>query len=165
MRIPLLTRRATGAAVLALALAAPAARADGKIPFPRTYRAWPHVKTMVIQPGHPLAKLLAGMHHIYVNDKGFAASRTGGPYPDGSILVLDLFDSPETHHAHEAGARKLVAVMMKSKARFAATGGWGFQAFKAGDRKARVVKDAATECFACHRTQEASDFVFSRFTE
>jgi hypothetical protein len=52
------------------------------------------------------------------------------------------------------------------RARFAGTGGWGFEGFAAGDRARPVVgKDAATACFGCHTAQKDRDYVFSIWRE
>ncbi|HZP43638.1 MAG TPA: cytochrome P460 family protein [Candidatus Binatia bacterium] len=145
---------------LATALAASAA----DVPRPTEYRHWTHVKTMVILPGHPLAGAFGGMHDVYVNDAGLPALRHGGPFADGTTFVFDLFESSEQDHAFVAGARKVTAVMVKDRARFPKTGGWGFQAFAPGDGAA-VVKDPAGECFGCHQSREKTDFVFSHWTD
>lgn len=148
---------------LATAVCAQAGAAGDSLKLP-DYRLWNHVKSMVILPGHPLHDAFGGMHHVYVNDIGLKASREGGAYPDGSILVFDLFESPESDKAHVAVGRKVTAIMVKDAKRFASTGGWGFEAFKPGSPTG-IVKDAATECFGCHTAQKDSDYVFSRFHE
>jgi hypothetical protein len=145
---------------LAGILAAPVQAADG---VPAGYRHFTHVKSMVILPGHPLAAPFGGMHHVYVNDTGLAALKAGSKYPDGSVLVFDLFESTEQDHAYVEGARKVTAVMEKHAKKFAATGGWDFRAYKEG-QGANIVKDAASECYSCHTAQEKRDFVFSTYT-
>jgi len=148
------------ACCLAGILVAPVYAADG---VPAGYRHFTHVKSMVILPGHPLAASFGGMHHVYVNDKGLAALKAGKTYPDGSVLVFDLFESTDQEHAYAEGARKVTAVMEKHAKTFAATGGWDFRAYKEG-KGANIVKDAASECFSCHTAQEKRDFVFSTYT-
>ncbi len=155
----------TLAAALALiALSRPCSGEEAVLSLPSGYRSWTHVKSMVILPGHPLYGAFGGMHHVYVNDVGLPASKSGGPYPDGAILVFDLFESPAKDNAHVAGDRKITAVMVKDSRRFRATGGWGFGGFKPNN-PANVVKDAVGECFGCHTAQKGSDYVFSRFVE
>ena len=61
------------------------------------------------------------------------------------------------------GARKVIALMVKDAKKYAATGGWGFQAWAGGDPKKPVVTDAATQCFACHEPQKAHDYVYSTY--
>jgi hypothetical protein len=132
------------------------------VAFPEGYRAWLHVKSMVIhEPRHPLFEAFGGIHHVYVNPVGAAAARAGGPFPEGSVLVFDLLEARSEGGALVEGARKLLAVMRKESGR-AATGGWAFEAFREGRPDARLVSDARTQCFACHQAQQASDYVFSR---
>src|SRR6266478_528059 len=57
----------------------------------------------------------------------------------------------------------LFAVMEKDRARFKATGGWGFEAFKGDSQTERTVTDASAQCFSCHQKQKDNDFVFSGY--
>ncbi|GIX49384.1 MAG: cytochrome P460 [Candidatus Tectimicrobiota bacterium] len=149
----------------AFALFAPLALAGSTarpVRYPEGYRAWTHVKSMVILPGHPLYDAFGGIHHIYANPAALEALRRGSPFPDGAVLVFDLLEARQEEGAIVEGARKVVGVMEKHARDFAATGGWGFEAFK-GDTRQRLVTDPAKACFACHAAQQASDYVFSRF--
>jgi len=151
------------AAVTALAFAqAPAA---STIQFPAGYRNWTHVKARVIHhKAHPLFDAFGGIHHVYVNERGAQALRQENPkYPDGSIFVFDLLEARLESGAYVEGSRKVLAVMVKDSRKYAATGGWGFEAFAGGDPSRRAVQDAATECFQCHAAQKATDYVFSKW--
>ncbi len=133
------------------------------VPYPEGYREWVHIKSMVIQKGHPLYEAFGGIHHIYANDKALQAyygkTRT---FPDGSVIVFDLLEAQQQDNAIVEGKRKVVGVMVKDSKRFAETGGWGFEGFK-GDTRQRVVTDPKAACFNCHASQQANDFVFSRY--
>lgn len=149
-------------ASLMVAIWASVLRAQGgstPVAYPEGYREWTHVKTMVIQQGHPLFDAFGGIHHIYANEQALEGYKSGKSFPEGSIIVFDLLEAPASNGAVTEGPRKVVAVMHRA-ARFGATGGWGFEAFK-GDSRDRVVKDAAKECFACHKADAPGDFVFS----
>jgi len=132
------------------------------VPFPEGFQKWRHVKSMVIQEGHPLFAAFGGIHHIYANDKaveGYAA----GKFPDGSVIVFDLVAPGTAEAAIIDGRRQAVAVMHKDGERWEATGGWGFEAFAGGMKSEPTVGDeAATKCFACHEPEKGHDFVFSR---
>jgi hypothetical protein len=54
--------------------------------------------------------------------------------------------------------------MHEDRQRFAATGGWGVEGFE-GDTRERAVSDAGAQCFACHESRKAQDFVFSAWRE
>jgi hypothetical protein len=58
-------------------VAAAAAVAAGVVPYPEGYRDWHHVKSMVIEAGHPLYASFGGLHHLYANDKAMQGYRTG----------------------------------------------------------------------------------------
>jgi hypothetical protein len=136
------------------------AGAPGGVPYPEGYRGFTHVKSMVIEQGHPLFGAFGGIHHVYANPAAERALRAGSAFEDGAVLVFDLLEAARADSAIAEGARKVVGVMHKDRQRFAATGGWGFEGFK-GDTRERAVSDAAAQCFACHESRRAQDFVFS----
>ncbi len=165
-----LPRISTKFARVALVLAAlsTAAYADPAAgpKYPRGYREWRHVKSMVIYSDkHPLFAAFAGIHHVYVNKAGLAALKAHGPFADGSVLVFDLLQSEDADGAYTEGTRKVVAVMQKEAKKYKDTGGWGFQAFKGGNPGEAIVNDPAGQCFNCHQAQKNSDFVFSTLRE
>lgn len=153
------------AAASMAALAFAQTPAGSAIQFPAGYRNWTHVKSMVIHDkAHPLFDAFGGIHHVYVNERGVQALHQANPqYPDGSIFVFDLLEARLEGSAYVEGNRKVLAVMVKDSRKYAATGGWGFEAFAGGDPTQRTVKDAATECFQCHAAQKATDYVFSKW--
>jgi hypothetical protein len=151
-------------AALGLVVAAtfPAWPADDIQP-PSDYRHWFHVNTMVIDKASPLFKDLGGMHNVYINAAGEDALKKGTPYPDGSTFVTDLHDFTLSDGSYVEGDRKGLAVMVKDAAKYASTGGWGFQVFLGGDPKKPIVTDAATQCFACQIPRKDHDYVYSTY--
>ncbi len=148
----------------ALAAAAPALAADpAPPPYPEGYRQWTHVKSMVINPGHPLNDAFGAIHHLYANKKaeqGYSA----GKFPDGAVIVFDLLEARAADNAVQEGARKVVGVMQKDARKYQATGGWGFEGFKGDSKTERVVAgNATTACFQCHAPQKNNDYVYSAF--
>ena len=139
------------------------AAGTGGIAYPDGYRHWTHVKTMLIEPGHPLYGSFGGIHHLYANDKALEGYRSGR-FPDGARIVFDLLDADSTDHAVTEGARKFTAVMVKNAKQHPDTGGWGFEAFKGDSHDQRAVgTDGAKACFACHASQKAHGYVFSNY--
>ncbi|MFQ5442395.1 MAG: cytochrome P460 family protein [Thermodesulfobacteriota bacterium] len=134
----------------------------GEVKYPEGYRDWTHIKSMVIEEGHPLYEAFGGLHHIYANKKARKAMKKGGPYPRGSVIVFDLLTAVKGDNSVTEGPRKVVGVMEKNTKKFAATGGWGFEGFK-GDSRERVVKDPVNGCFKCHEPQKKSGYVFSTY--
>lgn len=146
-----------------LAVASPVFAADPPVPYPEGYRQWTHVKSMVINQGHPLYEAFGGIHHIYAN-KGAEQGYRTGKFPDGAVIVFDLLEAKSADNAVQEGARKVVGVMHKSAGKYKATGGWGFEGFKGDSRTERAVgANAATACFQCHAPQKSNDYVFSAF--
>ncbi|MDT8439966.1 MAG: cytochrome P460 family protein [Wenzhouxiangellaceae bacterium] len=139
--------------------------AQAEVPWPEGWRDWHHVKSMVIQPGHPLHAAFGGIHHLYANDKALEGYRSG-TFPDGAVIAFDLLEAEDGGNALVEGERKVLGVMHKDAARWSDTGGWGFEGFGGGDPDTRVVGENAYDaCFACHQPQAESDFVFSRLRD
>ena len=163
MRTTIPTRAALAALACTAVLAGAAETAN--VPYPAGYRDWAHVKSMVIEKGHPLFEAFGGIHHIYANAPAMRGYR-GGKFPDGSVIVFDLLEAPQSGNAVTEGKRKVLGVMKKDAKRIKDTGGWGFEGFAAGDRGRPVVgKDAATACFKCHTDKKDRDFVFSEWRD
>ncbi len=149
-------------ALLAVLPASAVLAADPEVPYPTGYRHWHHVKSMVIEQGHPLFDAFGGIHHIYANASALEGYKAGS-FPDGAVIVFDRLEAKRADSAVTEGARKDVAVMHKDAKKYAATGGWGFEAFGGGDPTRPVVgAGAATACYACHAPEKAHDYVFSR---
>lgn len=133
------------------------------VPYPQGYRDWTHVKSMVIQPGHPLHDAFGGIHHLYAN-KAAMQGYAKGRFPDGAVIVFDLLEAKTGDNAIQEGARKVVGVMHRDAKKFAATGGWGFEGFKGDSSTERAVgANAAAACYQCHTSRKDADFVFSTF--
>lgn len=147
---------------LALAATASTFAADpAPVPYPEGYRQWTHVKSMVIQPGHPLHEAFGGIHHLYANPRAMAGYR-GGRFADGAVIVFDLLDATSADNAIVEGPRKVVGVMHRDAKKYAATGGWGFEGFKGDSKTERAVgANAATACYGCHAPQKDKQYVFS----
>ncbi len=135
---------------------------ESQVQYPEGYRQWTHVKSMVIQKGHPLYDSFGGIHHIYANQSALKAMKSGKPFPEGSVLIFDLLEAKEQNNAIVEGSRKVVGVMEKDAKKFSETGGWGFEGFK-GDTKERAVTDPKNACFNCHEAQKNTDYVFSTY--
>lgn len=150
------------ATAVALTLSAAALAADpAPVPYPTGYRDWHHVKSMVINQGHPLYQSFGGIHHIYANKQAMEGYKKG-KFPEGAVIVFDLLDVKSADNAVTEGERKVVGVMHKNAARYKATGGWGYEGFAKDSATERAVgKNAATACHQCHISQKDKDFVFS----
>ncbi len=145
-----------------LGTAAIASAQTPDVPFPKGWRDWHHVKSMTINPGHPLYESFGGIHHLYANPKAVQGYKSGR-FPDGAVIAFDLLEAKSADNAVVEGERKVLGVMVRDAKRYAATGGWGYEGFKGGDPAQRVVRgNAATACHACHAQQKDKGYVFSQ---
>jgi hypothetical protein len=156
---------ALSAAAGLLALVAVPARSADDLKPPVGYRNWFHVNTMIVDKTSPLIAqgLLAGMHNVHVNRVGEAALRKGGPYPNGTIFIIDLHEFSVDAGSYVEGPLQGIALMQKDSKKYAATGGWGWQFWLGGDAKKPAVTDAAKQCFACHEPRKSQDYVYSTY--
>ena len=75
------------------------------VDYPSNYRSWQHLKSMIIQPGHPLEDPFGGIHHIYANSLA-VRGLTSGEYEQGAVFVFDLLDYNEGGNVIVEAARK-----------------------------------------------------------
>ena len=152
-----------GACLLAFAVTLSAAvlPPDTAIAFPDDYRSWTHVKSTLVGPQSPSFAGSGGYHHFYANAKGMEGYRTG-TFPDGAILIDDGLEAADKNGVSVEGARKRVAVMVKDSARFAQTGGWGFEVFPGDTQKASLSASAQASCLTCHQ-RAPRNLVYSTF--
>ncbi|NUO75570.1 MAG: cytochrome P460 family protein [Lysobacter sp.] len=131
------------------------------IAFPQGYTRWAHVKSGLIPAGHPAFARYGGLHHIYANDIALAGYGKG-EFADGSVLAYDLFETRVTADGSiDQGPRRHVDVMVKDARRYAATGGWGYAEFAAGQRSDRLSQAQRGGCAACHAARKDQGYVFS----
>ena len=152
----------TAFTLLATTLSSVAAAADpAPVPYPKGYRDWHHVKSMVINPGHSLYDAFGGIHHLYANKAAIKGYQTG-KWPDGAVITFDLLDAKSADNTVTEGKRKVLGVMYRDAKKYAATGGWGYEGFKGDSMTERAVgANAASACHQCHTAQKDSGFVFS----
>lgn len=164
------------ASLTALGVAA-AASAQGQAPAPSTptpgawpshpgegFTGWRQVKSGASAAvfGKP-----AGTHHIYANPAAVEGYRTG-VWADGAVLVFDVLEDGAPGGAATDPARRLrTDAMVRDRARFAATDGWGYGSWLAPGATPNppVAADAARVCHACHKARQPDDFVFSELAD
>ena len=138
------------------------AELKGRAPYPEGYQDWTRVKSMIIQEGHEHFNAFGGFHHVYANDKALASLKKGKPFKKGSVLVFELFEAIKENHSITEGERQVIGVMIKDSEKYPETAGWGFEDFKKADPKQRSVTNMKEQCFSCHESQKANDYVFTR---
>ncbi|MBK6637511.1 MAG: cytochrome P460 family protein [Rhodocyclaceae bacterium] len=152
----------TAFALLVTTLSSVASAADpAAVPYPKGYRDWHHVKSMVINPGHSLYDAFGGIHHLYANKAAIKGYQTG-KWPDGAVITFDLLDAKSADNTVTESTRKVLGVMHRDAKKYAATGGWGYEGFKGDSMTERAVgANAASACHQCHTAQKDAGFVFS----
>ena len=139
------------------------AQFDNTTSFPKEFRRWAHVKSVLVGPQSAAFATEGGIHHIYANEKALQGYDSG-MFPDGSVLVYDLLETKEVAGNTIEGPTRRVDVMVKKSERFRSTGGWEFMSFPGGNQSAKkLTAERQATCSACHSNRKDHDFVFSEF--
>lgn len=110
-----------------------------------------------------------GLHVVYAPPAAVDAYRRTGRFPDGAVLVKELFNGRTrdltTGRATAAADTAGYFVMVKdTQGRFAGSplwgDGWGWSFFKAENTERTVSTDYKADCLGCHEPARASDIVY-----
>jgi len=150
----------------ALAGSAPAYDGSGALLRPEGYREWVFVGASLglSYSDGPPASGPGSFHHTYLRPESYAEYRRTGRFPEGTVLVLELYEAAQkaapSRHGLFEGRRLAVEAAVKDSRRFPE--GWAYFSFGDGaERAARPFPRRA--CFDCHREHAASDNVFVQF--
>src|SRR3546814_17942 len=108
---------------------------------------------------------------VYTQPKSVEAYRSTGHFPDGTVLVKELYegasDDLTTGRVSWSGKAAGWFVMVKDDAnRFSGNplwgDGWGWSFFEAGAPDEPVTQDYQAECLACHEPARDTDLVYVR---
>jgi len=136
---------------------------DGTASFPKEFRRWAHVKSVLVGPQSNAFATEGGIHHIYANEKALEGYDSGN-FPDGSVIVYDLLETKEVAGNTIEGPTRRVDVMIKQSERYASNGGWQFMSFAGSDQTGgTLTAERQASCTACHAHRKDHDFVFSEF--
>jgi len=139
------------------------AQLDETASFPKNFRRWAHVKSVLVGPQSAAFATEAGIHHIYANERALEGYDTG-KFPDGSVIVYDLLEIKETAGNTTEGATRRVDVMVKHSESYPSPGGWEFMSFAGSDQThGKLTAERQAGCSACHAQRKEHDFVFSEF--
>jgi hypothetical protein len=136
----------------------------GEMPsFPKEFRRWAHVKSVLVGPQSPAFATEGGIHHIYANDTALEGYDSG-KFPDGSVIVYDLLETKEVAGNTIEGQTRRVDVMVKQNDRYASTSGWKFMSFSGNDEtNGKLTAAREATCADCHAHRKDHDSVFSEF--
>jgi hypothetical protein len=138
------------------------AEAAAAVTYPEGYRSWTHVKSALVSPAHPQYSSIGGFQHIYANEQAMIGYRTRA-FPEGSVVVFDWLEMRDNAGAFAEGPRRQVDVMVKDAARFASTGGWGFQRFVKDSKTELAAAPTPQDCFACHNRLKKDGLILSSY--
>ena len=139
----------------------------GAITVPADFRTWTFLGTWAVAGGEDGGA--SEFHNVYAQPETVAAYRRTGTFPDGAVLVKELFEAETaamtTGQVSRAGHVTGWFVMIKdAKGRFPDNplwgDGWGWALFYAEDPKATVTEDYRADCIACHTPAKQTDWVF-----
>jgi len=149
-------------AVLIVSFAS-SAQTDETPSFPKEFRRWAHVKSVLVGPQSPAFATEGRIHHIYANDKALEGYDSG-KFPDGSVIVYDLLETSEVAGNTIEGQTRRVDVMVKQNDRYVSTGGWEFMSFSGNDQtNGKLTAARQATCAGCHAHRKDHDSVFSEF--
>ena len=143
------------------------AGASGGVALPVDFHDGYLANSMLVTKEPNNTGLKPGMHLIYVNRVGLDRFKQGGSmkYPDGTVLVDDVREFSLDDGVYHQGGHEFITVMVRDSKAYASTGGWGFQAWLGGDATKPIVTDSVKQCFTCHVSQNANDYVFSKYLQ
>ena len=109
------------------------------------------------------------LHVVYASPETVTAYRRDGRFPDGAVLVKEVFQAATagmtTGAVSHAEALKGWFVMVKDdNSRYATNklwgDGWGWPWFDAVNRSKTTSTDYKTDCRSCHVPAQTSDWVY-----
>jgi Cytochrome P460 len=109
------------------------------------------------------------LHIVYASPGAVAAFRTTGGFPDGTVLVKEVFDAETgamttgtvSHAKTIAGWFVMVKDSKNSHPGNALWGdGWGWSWFDAANPKKTTSTDYKADCQACHEPAKATDWIY-----
>ncbi|MEW6489258.1 MAG: cytochrome P460 family protein [Thermodesulfobacteriota bacterium] len=141
---------------------------QGELLRPKGFRRWVFVGAPVTPNELNGGKAaFSEFHHVYIDPAGYREYKRTGAFPDGTILVKELF----AVGAREASSGKGyfpgdfvgLAAAAKDSARFPnEPGNWAY--FNLGDAGvASAPAQPTAACNACHQAGAAHDWVFTQF--
>ena len=109
------------------------------------------------------------VHEVYVSPGAVAAYRKGGDFPDGTVLVKEVYGaetSPMTTGLVSRVGRLKGWFVMVRDAKNAHQGsklwgdGWGWSWFEAGNPTKTTSTDYRADCKGCHLPAQASHWIY-----
>ena len=139
----------------------------GAIAFPADYNSWAHMGSWAVVNEGGEGN---GMHNVFTTPDVIAAFKATGEFPDGAVLVKEVFASEgkqlTTGAANWATDPQVWFVMVKdTQGRFPDNplwgNGWGWALFNADNPSVQVATDFNTDCLGCHIPAQNTDWIYT----
>ncbi len=148
---------------------APGVTSDGTISVPDVdfRKDWALLGSWIVNDEGKTAK---GVHQVYTQKSTVEAYRKTGKFPDGAVLVKELFgtktEEMTTGTISRADNIEGWFVMVKdTKSRFPENklwgDGWGWAFFKGDDRLKTTSTDYVADCKSCHVPVQDKDWIYT----
>ncbi len=142
---------------------------DGAIVVPPDYRTdFAALGTWSIAGGEEGGG--AAEHHVvYAPQEAVAAYRANGTFPDGAVIVKELFstvteDMTTGHVSRESSTVGWFVMVKDAQGRFPDNPlwgeGWGWAYFEAADPSATISTDYRRDCRTCHVPAQKTDWIY-----
>lgn len=106
-------------------------------------------------------------NNVYLNPAAYREYAKTGKFPEGTVLVLEIFSAETKAEPGLQGSypkeRVALEAAVKDSRRFQE--GWAYFSFtgKDGQIKDKAPPRPKESCYSCHRTKAADDHVFTQF--
>ena len=144
--------------------------ADGKLRQPKGYREWVYVGTpLTPNELNPPEAPFPEFHNVYIHPADFAAYKTTGNFPDGTVLVKELVGvgskQATSGRGYFMGEFIGLEVAVKDSRRFPDDPGyWAYFSF--GHKyplATETAKQPVASCNSCHGANADQDYVFTQY--
>ncbi len=141
----------------------------GSITIPKDFRSWYFLGTWGVAADEDGQVGSKGFHNVYTQPETITAFRSTGKFPDGAVLVKELFkaatNSMTTGEISYAAETEGWFIMIKdTQGRFKENrlwgDGWGWALFNADDPAKTVTTDYKDDCISCHVPAEKDDWIY-----
>ncbi len=142
--------------------------ADGNLRVPADYRtAYQFLGTWAVAADEGQGS--QDLHDVYASPGTIAAYRKNGRFPDGSVLVKEVFDAATapmtTGTVSRAGTLRGWFVMVRDTKNSHPGNrlwgdGWGWSWFDAANPSETTSTDYEVDCKSCHVPAEATEWVY-----
>lgn len=150
--------------------AAPEAEPVLRVPKVDYRKDWVQIGTFSILADKPEAGAKQ-LHVVYTDRKNLEAYLNDGKFPDGAVLVKDVFAAKTepltTGTVSYAGQLAGRFVMVKDGTGKLGTGarfgdGWGWAFYEGDETKHTVTTNYKTDCLTCHEPARGQDLLYLR---